>query len=179
MLEDFWELEEVAMDGEGQAATEKLDDTYSRQLEQLPCEEEGPAMEKSTTLNKANIKLVPEPIERLAFRYEANMGESNIPKTVDDMDDWNGEADLVGLFDKESRAEQDPPNPRNHSCTAWQLPQKTSQVIPLQLSETERSTETMTSSGIVFHLSTIIFHLATVIFKLPIRFFTYQSLSFI
>ena len=149
MLEDFWELEEVAMDGEGQAATEKLDDTYSRQLEQLPCEEEGPAMEKSTTLNKANIKLVPEPIERLAFRYEANMGESNIPKTVDDMDDWNGEADLVGLFDKESIAEQGPPNPRNHSCTAWQLPQKTSQVIPLQLSETERSTETMTSSGIV------------------------------
>ena len=107
-------------------------------------------MEKSTTLNKANIKLVPKPIERPTLRYEANMCENNLSKTVVDMDDWDGEADLVGLFDKESIAEQDPPNPRNHSsCTSWQLPQKTSQVIPLHISETERSTETLSSSGFV------------------------------
>ena len=100
LLEKSWDLEGI---GEGkleEGAGEELDDTYSRQLKELPVDEnDGVALEKPKALGEKSERNLPGAGSNLNLRFEANIGGVYGVSASDkvDADDWGGEADLVGI----------------------------------------------------------------------------------
>ena len=128
LLEELWELEGgIIGDGGSQEeeTEEGLDDTYSRQLKDLPVGEDGGVDLGKTTALTGEIKegKLPELGNKLNLRFEANIGDTHEAGKGDKVDEWGDEEDLVGIFDKECQDEKQHSHQSNPSNTAWQLPE--------------------------------------------------------
>ena len=66
---------------------------------------------------------LPELGNKLNLRFEANISGTHEAGKGDQVDEWGGEEDLVGIFDKECQDEKQHAHQSNPSNTAWQLPE--------------------------------------------------------
>ena len=142
LLEESWELEGIG-DGVAEAAGEGLDDTYSRQLKELPVDEDGgeAALEKPTaaTGEKSRKNLPSETSSKLDLRFEANIGGVDGARTGGEVDGWGGEADLAAIFDEDNRDGQQVAHQSSSINTAWQLPETGSKELASTVLEQENN----------------------------------------
>ena len=155
LLEKSWELEGIGDDNvEESGAGEELDDTYSRQLKELPVDEDGgEGLEKPTSLNTENSgRNLAGASNKLNTRFEANIGGANGGVGTSDQvdaDNWGGdEADLVAMFDQGSQNGQQLAPRSNLLNTAWQLPETSSKEMASTVREQGGSENFGIKSGV-------------------------------